>query len=275
MASRVIALLGGGQLGRMFIENALRYGVRVDVMDPDSSAPCAGLAYRFVQGDIQDTGSVIEFAQNADVVGIEIEHVSVDALEQLKKLGKTVIPDPAVLRTIQDKGLQKEFYRKHGIPSSRYALIENAQDLARHPDLFPAFLKMRRGGYDGRGVMPLDHAGDQIEQWEWPSLLEEKVDVHLELAVLVARNTVGTQIAYDPVEMVFDPRYNLVDHLRAPARISDQLNKDARALALRVAQAFGEPGVYAVELFLTRNGDLLVNETAPRAHNSGHHTIEA
>jgi 5-(carboxyamino)imidazole ribonucleotide synthase len=275
MGQRVIALLGGGQLGRMFIENALRYDVRVEVMDPDASAPCSRIAHRFVQGDIQDAQQVIDFARDADVVGLEIEHVSVEGLEQLKAMGKLVIPDPEVLRVIQDKGLQKEFYRTHDIPSSPYALVGSIEELQGHDALFPAFLKSRRGGYDGRGVMPLEVPGIPSEGWPWPSVLEKQVDIALELAVLVARNEIGTQITYDPVEMVFDPRYNLVDHLRAPARIGSKIGEEARRLASRVASAFAAPGIYAVELFLTKSGDLLVNETAPRAHNSGHHTIEA
>lgn len=275
MASRTIALLGGGQLGRMFIENALRYDVPIDVMDPDPLAPCSGIAHRFVQGNIQDKDAVIGFARHADVVGIEIEHVSVEALEELKAMGKLVIPDPAVLRTIQDKGLQKEFYLEHDLPGSPFALLSSASELKDHPELFPAFLKTRTGGYDGRGVIALDGPEDLTEDWKWPGVLEKRVKIQLELAVLVAQNEVGTQIVYDPVEMVFDQRYNLVDHLRAPARITDEQSKAARALARKVATAFAAPGLYAVELFLTNSGEILVNETAPRAHNSGHHTIEA
>jgi 5-(carboxyamino)imidazole ribonucleotide synthase len=271
----VIALLGGGQLGRMFIENALRYNARVHVMDPDPNAPCALLAERFVQGDLNDTDAVLAFATGADVVGIEIEHVSTEALERLQAAGKHVIPDPAVLRTIQDKGLQKQFYVDHGIPTSRYALLDGPDEIEQHPDLLPAFLKSRTGGYDGKGVMPVDPGDDAGKAFPGPSVLEARVDVALELAVLVVLSGKGSHAVYDPVEMVFDPRYNLVDHLRAPARIDAALSTSAKALALRVAKAFNAPGLYAVELFLTRTGELLVNETAPRAHNSGHHTIEA
>ncbi len=271
----VIALLGGGQLGRMFIENALRHDVRVHVLDPDPEAPCARLAHRFTCGSFSDRDSVLAFASDADVVGIEIEHVSVEALEELQRLGKLVIPDPRVLRVIQDKGLQKEFYRAHDLPSAAFALIDGPGDIAQHGALLPAFLKARTGGYDGKGVMPIAATTDIENAFEGPGVLEQRVDIELELAVLVVRSAKGVQVAYDPVEMVFDQRYNLVDHLRAPARVSASITKAARALASRVAQAFGAPGLYAVELFLTREGKLLVNETAPRAHNSGHHTIEA
>ncbi len=271
----VIALLGGGQLGRMFLENALRYDVEVHVLDPDASCSCAALATRFVQGRFDDRDTVLRFAKDADVVGIEIEHVSVEALDVLKAQGKTVIPDPAVLRTIKDKGAQKQFYRDHGIPTADFALVNGPAEIAAHAALLPAFLKARTGGYDGKGVMPLDTLADAERAFEGPCVLEQKADIALELAVLVVRSAAGGQVVYDPVEMVFDPRYNLVDHLRAPARIPAAVSAEAKALATRVAAAFDEPGLYAVELFLTTSGALWVNETAPRAHNSGHHTIEA
>lgn len=259
----------------MFIENALRYDARVHVMDPDPSAPCAALAQRFVQGDLKDTAAVIAFARDADIVGIEIEHVCCDALEALKAMGKRVIPDPAVLRTIQDKGLQKNFYAHHGIPTAPFALIAGPADIAEHAALLPAFLKARTGGYDGKGVMPMENAEEAHKAFPGPSVLEQRADIALELAVLVVRDDQGEHVVYDPVEMVFDPRYNLVDHLRAPARVPQQVMLNAKDLAVRVADAFATPGLYAVELFLTQRGELWVNETAPRAHNSGHHTIEA
>jgi len=270
-----IALLGGGQLGRMFIENALRYPLRVEVLDPDPEAPCATLADVFRTGDLQDPATVVAHARGADVIGIEIEHVSVEALRQLKTMGKRVIPDPEVLAIIQDKGLQKQFYREHGIPTSAFVLIDHRQQLPDHTELLPGFLKARTGGYDGKGVMAIRNMEDIAAAFDGPCVLEQRVDVAKELAVIVVRDAAGAQVCYDPVEMVFDPALNLVDHLRAPARISDRIARQAHTLAERVAAAFGTPGIYAVELFLTRDGEILVNETAPRAHNSGHHTIEA
>lgn len=259
----------------MFLENALRYDVEVHVLDPDPRCSCAHLATRFVQGRFDDHETVLRFAQNADVVGIEIEHVAVEALDALKSQGKTVIPDPGVLRIIQDKGLQKEFYRHHGIPTQDFALIDDRSGIAGHAALLPAFLKSRTGGYDGKGVMPMNDLADADTAFPGPCVLEKKADIALEIAVMVVRSANGAHAIYDPVEMVFDPRLNLVDHLRAPARIDGSLAVQAKKLALRVSDAFDEPGVYAVEMFLTKSGGLLVNETAPRAHNSGHHTIEA
>ena len=262
-------------MGRMFIENSLRYNVEVHVMDPDPDAPCFRLAHRFVQGDIQNMEAVIEFARDADVVGIEIEHVSTEALADLQAMGKRVIPDPTVLAIIKDKGLQKQFYVRHDIPTSPFALVTDIDEVRNHPDLLPAFLKTRSGGYDGKGVRAIDAIDDIPPEQEWPCVLEKKVDLKMELAVMVACNDKGTLVTYDPVEMVFDQRYNLVDHLRAPARIDARTSAQAQQLAKKVAAAFNAPGIYAVEMFLTNAGELLVNETAPRAHNSGHHTMEA
>lgn len=275
MRKKRIAVLGGGQLGRMFLENALRYDLEVHVLDPDPSCPCARLTTSFTVGRFDDHETVMRFARDADVVGIEIEHVNVQALEDLQQQGMTVIPDPRVLRIIQDKGTQKEFYRDHRIPTADFVLIDGAHRITDHTRLLPAFLKARTGGYDGKGVMAIRSLEDAIGAFSGPCVLEEQADIALELAVLVVRSSGGAQVVYDPVEMVFDPRHNLVDHLRAPARIAADVAARARDLASRVATAFNAPGLYAVEMFLTNRGDLLVNETAPRAHNSGHHTIEA
>jgi len=273
---RTIAILGGGQLGRMFLENALRYNVHVIVLDPDPNSPCSQLADHFTVGDLNDRDTVLQFAKDADVVGIEIEHVSVEALFELKQRGKQVIPDPDVLRRIKDKGLQKEFYVKHGIPTAPFALVGGPSEInEEHAHLLPAFLKTRSGGYDGKGVMPLNTLKDVDQAFDTACVIEQRIEIDLELAVMVVRSSTGVQVVYDPVEMVFDQRYNLVDHLRVPARIPTALAQKAQDLASKVAMAFNAPGIYAVELFLARNGELLVNETAPRAHNSGHHTIEA
>lgn len=270
-----IALLGGGQLGRMFIENALRYDVEVHVLDPDAACPCAWLAHRFVQGAFNDRDTVMRFAADADVIGIEIEHVSVEALELLERQGKVVVPAANTLRTIQDKGLQKEFYVKHGIPTPAYARIERAAQVDTFPQLLPGFLKTTTGGYDGKGVQPVTGTADIPDDFNGPYILEKQVAIAKELAVIAVRGSDGRTAAYDPVEMVFNSELNLVDHLLAPARCEPEVIEEAKALAMQVAGAFGGTGIYAVEMFLTTDGALLVNETAPRAHNSGHYTIEA
>lgn len=272
---RRIALLGGGQLGRMFIENALRYDAEVHVLDPDPACPCAWLAHRYVQGRFDDRDTVLRFAADADVVGIEIEHVSVEALEVLEGQGKRVIPSAATLRTIQDKGFQKDFYARHGIPTAPYALINSVDGIAEHQTLLPGFLKARTGGYDGKGVLPIARATDVPAEFTGPYVLEQRAEVVMELGVIAVRASDGSTVVYDPVEMVFDPALNLVDMLRAPAQCAPEAGQRAKELALRVAEAFGEPGIYAVEMFLLPTGEVWVNETAPRAHNSGHFTIEA
>ncbi len=268
-------MLGGGQLGRMFIENALRYDVEVHVLDPDPQCPCAGIAHRFVQGDLNDLDTVLAFAATCDAVGIEIEHVSVEALEALQLAGKHVVPTPATLRTIQDKGLQKQFYLEHGIPTAPFALLAEGTSFLDRPDLLPAFLKTRKGGYDGKGVMPVDANTPKEHAFNGPCLLEQRIRIAKELAVMVARGSDGRTAVYDPVEMVFDPALNLVDRIIVPAQEDAVVLEAARALALQVMDAFGGAGLLAVELFLTEDGRLLVNECAPRPHNSGHFSIEA
>lgn len=259
----------------MFIENALRYDADIHVLDPDPDCPCAWLAQRFMQGRFDDRETVLRFAADADVVGIEIEHVNVDALEELERQGKRVIPSASTLRTIQDKGLQKEFYVKHGIPTAPFALIQERTEIDAHPGLLPAFLKETKGGYDGKGVMAVERSADVPDSFKGPFLLEKRIDIEKELAVIAVRGADGSSAVYDPVEMVFDPALNLVDVLRAPARCDKEVVQRAKELAISVADAFGGAGIYAVEMFLTRDGEVLVNETAPRAHNSGHFTIEA
>jgi 5-(carboxyamino)imidazole ribonucleotide synthase len=272
---RRIALLGGGQLGRMFIENALRYNVEVHVLDPDPDCPCAQIASHFTQGRFDDEQTVLRFAASADIVGIEIEHVSTAALEKLEHNGTRVIPAASVLRTIQDKGLQKEFYVDHGLPTAPYALITDGAEISAHGHLLPAFLKTRTGGYDGKGVMAVTSGTEVPETFKGPFVLEKQIAIAKELAVVAVRGSDGKTVAYEPVEMVFDPELNLVDSLLAPARCHRAITESAKNLAIRVANAFAAPGIYAVEMFLTAEGKLLVNETAPRAHNSGHYTIEA
>lgn len=262
-----VGVLGGGQLGRMMIQAAADWDLRVEVMDPAADAPCRHLTHRFVQGDLQDADAVFEFGKELDVITIEIEHVSVDGLRRLKAAGVEVHPDPEHLATIQDKGLQKQFFAAHGIPSAPFTLSDAP------PTTFPVVQKLRKGGYDGKGVAILRSAEDAA--FDGPCVLEQPVDIAKELSVIVARNPSGATATFPVVEAVFDPVANLVDYLIAPAEVSPETAQEAEALALRVADAMGFTGLLAVELFLDREGALWVNELAPRTHNSGHHTIEA
>ena len=273
--SKKIGILGGGQLGRMFIENALCYDVEIHILDPAANAPCAHITKHFTQGDFKDYDTVYKFGQTVDVLTIEIEHVNTDALFQLEKEGKLVIPSAKALETIKDKGLQKDFYATHNIPSSAYKIIANKEELEQNLDFLPVFQKARTEGYDGKGVVHLKDENSLKDAFDVPSVLEKSVDIAKEISVIVARDQAGNTSTYPVVELVFDPVYNLVDYLLAPAQITEKQSERANELALSVANKLNSPGIFAVELFLTTTGEILVNETAPRAHNSGHHTIEA
>lgn len=267
-----LGVLGGGQLGRMMIQAAANLDLHVEVMDPAADAPCRHLTHRFVQGDLQDADAVFAFGRDLDVITIEIEHVSVDGLRRLRDHGVRVLPDPDHLAIIQDKGLQKQFFADHDIPSSDFQLIEDASGAAAFG--FPVVQKLRTGGYDGKGVKILKTATDV--RFDGPCVLEQAVAIDKELSVIVARNPSGEVATFPVVEAVFDPVANLVDFLVAPAAVTDAQSADAQALAVRVAEAMDFRGLLAVELFLVQDsGQILVNEIAPRTHNSGHHTIEA
>ena len=258
-----VGILGGGQLGLLFVQNALNYPIEIHILDPNPEASCANFAHRFVVGDFKDEQTVLDFAKDLDIVGIEIEHVNLTALKHLKKNGKIVIPDPEVLEVIQDKGLQKEFYLKHKIPT---APIKEEND-------YPLVQKLCKGGYDGKGVQILN-IENQSKKWEAPSVFEQVAAIEMELAVIIARNAEGATAIYPVVEQVINPNYNLLEYLLIPARIEKDVAEKAKDVALQVVDAFGQPGIYAVELFLNKNKEIWVNETAPRVHNSGHATIE-
>ncbi len=268
-----MGVLGGGQLGRMMIQEAMNWDVRIDVMDPSDEASCRHLTSRFVQGDLQDASAVEAFGQNLDVITVEIEHVSVQGLQALADRGVEVVPRPDHLALIQDKGLQKQAYEKWGIPSASYTLIDRLDQVDALG--FPVVQKLRQGGYDGRGVQVLHSAEDAAERgFDAPCVLERAVDIDKELSVIVARNASGATAVYPVVEAVFNPAVNLVDHLMAPADISGETESRARELALKVVTSMDFVGLLAVEMFLDRDGALWVNEVAPRTHNSGHHTLE-
>lgn len=268
-----LGILGGGQLGRMLIPEAIELDVHVHVLDPAADAPCAPLAHSFTQGDFRDYQTVLDFGRDKDVLTIEIEDVNIEALRELRDAGVQVCPNPDHVATIKDKGLQKQFYQQHGIATSAFRLVESGRELIS-ADL-PCVLKARTGGYDGKGVGVLRTDADLANAFDTPCVVEDLVDIDKELAVILTRNAAGQTAVFPVVELVFDPRANLVDYLLAPAQIDDSVAEQAKSLALQVADAFGFEGILAVELFLTSSGELLVNEVAPRTHNSGHHTIEA
>ncbi|MFT5885915.1 MAG: 5-(carboxyamino)imidazole ribonucleotide synthase [Arcticibacterium sp.] len=270
-----VGILGGGQLGRMLIQSAIDFDVKIKVLDPDSNAPCRGLAHEFILGDFKDFNTVLSFGEDCDIITIEIENVSLEALEQLEKEGKKVFPQPGVLRRIKNKRIQKQFFKDNGIPTAAFELIENQSDLSQTAMSLPFVNKIGEGGYDGNGVQIIRSAEDFSKGFKAPSLIEEMVDFEKELAVVVARSLDGKTKCFPVVEMVFHPEANLVEYLFSPAQISTEIEEKAIRLAKKTAEAFGIVGLLAVEMFLEKDGSLLVNEVAPRPHNSGHHTIKA
>lgn len=269
-----IGILGGGQLGKMLLQKASDFNLHVEVLDPSSHAACRNLCNRFVQGDFKDFNTVYNFGKSLDLITIEFEDVNVDALEALEKAGKQVYPQPAVLRTIQDKGLQKLFYQQHQIPTSPFTLINNIHELDEGEINFPVFQKLRTSGYDGYGVQFLKDKDSLQKAFNTPSVLEKGVDLEKELSVIVARNSKGEMAHFPPVEMEFNHEANMVEFLFAPAGISAETEKKAIAIARNIIEKMQMVGLLAVEMFLSKKGELLVNEVAPRPHNSGHQSIE-
>lgn len=273
MALPKIGLLGGGQLGRMLLQAAIDLDFQIDCLDPDSQAPCHSLANQFQQGSFKDFDTVYQFGQNKDLVTIEIEHVNIEALERLENQGVKVYPQPHLLKMIQDKRLQKTFFKENGFPTADFRLTENQQDLAQNIDFLPAFHKLGKGGYDGKGVQLIANASDIPKGFDAPGLLEKAIDFEKELAVIVARNPNGEIKSFPTVEMVFHPVQNLVEFLISPAAISSTIEAKAKQIACDLIAKMQLVGVLAVEMFLTKDGEVLINEIAPRPHNSGHQTI--
>ena len=269
-----LGVLGGGQLGRMLIQETINYDVQVHCLDPDPEAPCKDIAHSLTVGSLNDFDTVYQFGQNKDVITVEIENVSIEALEKLEEEGKKVFPQPAVLKIIRDKGLQKQFYADHNIPTPAFYLVKNKEEINNYIAELPFMQKMRTGGYDGKGVTPLRNQKDLENAFEVPSVLEKFVDFEKELSVIVARNENGATKVYPTVECEFSPEANLVEFLFSPADVTPAIEKAAEELAISIIDKLGMVGILAVELFLTKDGQLLVNEIAPRPHNSGHHTIE-
>lgn len=273
--NKKVGILGGGQLGRMLIQSGIDFNIPFKVVDPDKDAPCRSIVSEFTVGSLKDFETVYQFGKDCEVITIEIEHVNTAALMQLEAEGKKVFPQPHIIELIQDKRLQKKFYKDQGIPTAEFLLIDNAKHLGEFSSYLPAVNKLGKEGYDGRGVQIIRDEHDLHKAFDQPGILEKLVDFERELSVIVARNEGGEVRTYPPVELVYHPEANLVEFLFSPARISDQIEQKARKLAEMVIRKLGMVGLLAVEMFLTKDGDLLVNEIAPRPHNSGHQTIEA
>ena len=268
-------ILGGGQLGRMLLQEAANYPVEVSVMEKDPSCPSAKLCHHFITGDITNYDDVIRFGERLDVITIEIENVNVEALFELEKRGCRIIPKPQALQTIKNKILQKEFYTEHQIPTASYKVLQNREELKNNIDFLPAVHKLATGGYDGKGVQIIKKQEDIPLGFDAPAVLEKMISIDKEIAIIVAVDENGKTAIYPPVEMFFDPVLNLLDLQLCPASIPEKTLWKAEAIALTVARKLESPGIFAIEMFVDREGNVWVNETAPRVHNSGHHTIEA
>lgn len=270
-----LGILGGGQLGRMMIQSCADFNIKPAVLDKDRSVPAAQISTYFLEGYFQEYDDVLALGDQSDLLTIEIEHVNIEALKTLVERGVPVYPQPEVLEIIQDKGRQKQLYTDLKIPTADFALIKTQAEIYQYEHLFPVFQKTRRAGYDGKGVQKIEEPAQIPSGFDAPSLLEKAVDCEKELSVIVARNTKGEVATYPPTEMLFYPDQNLVDMLISPADISNQLADQAQSIAKDVAEKLEVVGLLAVELFLSKDGEVLVNEVAPRPHNSGHHSIEA
>jgi 5-(carboxyamino)imidazole ribonucleotide synthase len=268
-------ILGGGQLGRMLLQAAANYPVETFLMENDEQCPAAHLCHHFTKGDIKDFEAVYNFGKGLDAVTIEIENVNVEALEKLEMEGVKIFPKPSVLKTIKNKIFQKQYYWQHQIPSAEFIVTHDQAELLRQEKFLPAVHKLGEGGYDGRGVEIIKTKEDIGKGFNAPAVLEKLIPIEKEIAQMVAINEKGETALYPPVEMLFDPQLNLLDYQHCPAELSTQILYKVEAIALTVVRNFKSPGIFAVEMFVDKKGDVFVNETAPRVHNSGHHTIEA
>ncbi len=270
-----VGILGGGQLGRMLLQAAANYHVETFVLENDPDCPAAHLCNHFTKGDIKNFDAVYKFGKGLDAITIEIENVNIEALEKLETEGVKVYPRPSVLKIIKNKILQKQYYKEHQIPTADFKVTNHYAEIAEMEDFLPAVHKLGEGGYDGRGVQVIRSRVDIEKGFDTPAVLEKMVTIDKEVAIIIAINEKGETAIYPPVAMVFDPNLNMLDYQLCPAEVSKQILWKIEAVALAVIRNFKSAGIFAVELFVDRTGDVFVNETAPRVHNSGHHTIEA
>lgn len=274
-----LGILGGGQLGKMLLNDTRKFDIQTLVLDPSEEAPSKVGCSAFYKGDLNDYDTVYQFGKKCNVLTIEIEHVNLDALEQLETEGVLVYPSPKTLRLIKNKGRQKDFYLENDIPTSKYQRFIDVKDVQKALDKdelnFPFVWKSTEGGYDGNGVKIIRSSMDLLHLPEVECIAEVLVPFKNELAVIVARNVKGEIKTYPVVEMEFHPEANQVEYVICPARIDEKVAEKARAVALNVSKAFNHVGLLAVEMFQTEDDEIIVNEVAPRPHNSGHYSIEA
>jgi 5-(carboxyamino)imidazole ribonucleotide synthase len=270
-----VGILGGGQLGRMLLQAAANYVIESFVLENDENCPAAHLCNHFIKGDIKDFDTVYNFGKQVDALTIEIEAVNIEALEKLESEGLKIYPKPSAIRTIKNKIIQKDFYKTNEIPTPKYIITQNLNELKSNKNFLPAVHKIGEGGYDGRGVQVLKNETDLDKGFDAASVLEKMIDLKKEIAIIVAMNDKNEAAIYPPAEMVFDPVLNLLDYQISPAELPQRVLWKAEAIALKVVKELKSAGLFAIELFVDKNDEVFVNETAPRVHNSGHHTIEA
>jgi 5-(carboxyamino)imidazole ribonucleotide synthase len=273
-----LGILGGGQLGKMLLYETRKFDIKTSVLDPSKNAPCKIACDTFVVGDLMDFETVYNFGKKVDVLTFEIEHVNIDALEALEKEGITVYPSSNTLRNINDKITQKKFYQTHQIPTSSFQVFNSKDELIvainKYEIRYPFVWKQSKGGYDGMGVCIVKNKEDLANVKDIPCIAEKLIPFVNELAVIVSRNPNGEVASYPVVEMEFHPEANQVEYVICPARIENNIAERAKKIAEKVSNAFEHVGLLAVELFQTEEGEILVNEVAPRPHNSGHFSIE-
>ena len=268
-------ILGGGQLGRMLLQAAINYPVETFIMENDVTCPAAHLCHHFIKGDITNFDDVYNFGKKLDVLTIEIENVNEDALQKLEDEGLKIFPKVAALKIIKNKILQKEFYKKIEVPSGEFVITNTKNELLQLASFLPAVHKIAKSGYDGKGVQIIKTTADFENGFDATAVLEKMVDIKKELSMIIAVSQTGETVIYEPVDMVVDQRLNLLSYQISPAVILEKVMWKAEAVALKVVKELKSAGIFAVELFVDVNDNIFVNETAPRVHNSGHHSIEA
>ena len=270
-----LGILGGGQLGKMLLQVTSRLSIKTNVLDPSNDSPCKEICSEFTKGQLMDFDAVYNFGKNCDLVTYEIEHINVDALEKLEKEGVKVFPNSSTLRIIQDKSIQKQFFIDNNIPTAKFKYYNSLKDLNVEKLKFPCVWKKTKFGYDGYGVKILKSKKDLNNLPETQFIIEEMIPFKKELATTVVRNQNGDIEIFPIVEMMFNEISNQVEFVVCPAQVSDELKAKAEKVALKVSKTFKQVGLLAVEMFLTHDNTILVNEVAPRPHNSAHYSIEA
>jgi len=276
--NKTIGILGGGQLGKMVLDVSNKWGLNVFILDPDKDCPSSKLCKKFFKGDLMDYDTVVEFGKQTDIITIEIENVNVKSLKYLESINKKVYPQANVIEIIQDKSTQKKFYQNHGIPTSSFKIFNGIDEIkdkiSRGEISFPFIWKASRMGYDGYGVKKITNNKSLEEIINCHCIIEEMIDIKKELSVMVGSRESGERIVYPAVEMEFNKKSNQVEYILSPAQIDNDIKFKAEKLAYKVSEKFNIIGIIAVEMFLTNENELLVNEVAPRPHNSYHFSIE-